>query len=45
MTNVPKKAFLVSNVSSIISQEIPTKYKEPGCPTIFKVIWDQGFRD
>jgi len=39
-TNVPKKAFLASNVSSIISH-IPAKYKDPGCPTIFIVIGDQ----
>ena len=41
MTNVPKKAFLASNVSSIISCQIPAKYKDPGCPTISIVIGDQ----
>jgi len=40
-TNVPKKAFLASNVSSIISHHIPAKYKDSGCPTISIVIGDQ----
>lgn len=40
-TNVPKKAFLASNVSSIISNQIPVKYKDPGCPTISIVIGDK----
>ena len=43
-TNVPKKAFLASNVSSIISCQIPTKYKDLGCPTISVVIGDQIIR-
>jgi len=33
-TNVPKRAFLTSNVSSIISNQMPLKCKDPGCPTI-----------
>ncbi|XP_077222173.1 uncharacterized protein LOC143856016 [Tasmannia lanceolata] len=33
-TNVPKKAFLAANVSSILSQQMVAKYKDPGCPTI-----------
>ncbi|XP_074373766.1 uncharacterized protein LOC141714128 [Apium graveolens] len=37
-TNIPKKAFLTSQVSSILSNEIPVKYKDPGCPTISCVI-------
>jgi len=37
-TNVPKRAFLTSNVSSIISNQIPLKCKDPGCPTISIVV-------
>ncbi|KAM7488802.1 hypothetical protein LguiB_026286 [Lonicera macranthoides] len=33
-TNVPKKAFLAKQASSIIQCKIPIKYKNPGCPTI-----------
>ncbi|KAM7484084.1 hypothetical protein LguiA_000093 [Lonicera macranthoides] len=33
-TNVPKKAFLTEQASSIIQCKIPIKYKDPGCPTI-----------
>jgi len=40
-TNIPNKAFLASNVSSIIPHHIPAKYKDPGCPTISIVIGDQ----
>ena len=40
-TNVLKKAFLALNVSSIISHQIPAKYKDPGCPTISIAIGDQ----
>jgi len=32
--NVPKKVYLVSNISEIISSLIPIKYKDQGCPTI-----------
>ncbi|XP_077210832.1 uncharacterized protein LOC143846285 [Tasmannia lanceolata] len=34
ITNVPKKAFLAANISSILSQQMVAKYKDPGCPTI-----------
>jgi len=37
-TNVPKRAFLTSNVSSIISHQMPLKCKDPGCPTISIVV-------
>ncbi|XP_074342692.1 uncharacterized protein LOC141680335 [Apium graveolens] len=37
-TYVSKKAFLTSHVSSILSNQIPVKYKDPGCPTISSVI-------
>jgi hypothetical protein len=33
-TNVPKKAFLTEQVSSILQYKMPIKYKDPGCPTI-----------
>ena len=36
--HVQKKAFLTENVSSIIQQNTPLKYKDPGCPTITCVI-------
>jgi len=39
--NVPKKAFLASNVSSIISHQIPAKHKDRGYPTSSIVIVDQ----
>ena len=32
--NVNKKAFLTEQVSAIIGNKIPVKYKDPGCPTI-----------
>ena len=34
MTNVPKKVFLATNISELLSGPIPIKYKDPGCPTI-----------
>ena len=37
-TNVPKRAFLTEQVSSILQQKVPVKYKDPGCPTIPCVI-------
>jgi len=43
-TSVPKKAFLASTASSIISHQISVKYKDHGCPTISIVIGDQLFR-
>jgi uncharacterized coiled-coil protein SlyX len=39
-TNVPKKAFLTEQVSSIIQCKIPVKFKDPGCPTIACMIGD-----
>jgi hypothetical protein len=39
-TNVPKKAFLTEQVSSILQCKIPIKYKDPGCPTIPCMIGD-----
>jgi len=35
------KAFLASNVSSIISRQILAKYKDSGCPTISIVMGEQ----
>ena len=31
--NVPKKVFLATNISEILSGPIPVKYKDLGCPT------------
>lgn len=36
--NVQKKAFLIEQVSAIIQQNSPLKYKDPRCPTISCVI-------
>ncbi|XP_026451885.1 uncharacterized protein LOC113352256 [Papaver somniferum] len=36
--SVHKKAFLTQQVSSIISQKYPVKFKDPGCPTVTCVI-------
>jgi hypothetical protein len=36
--NVPKKAFLTEQVSSILQCKLPIKYKDPGCPTISCMI-------
>ena len=33
-TNVPKKVFLATNISELLSGLIPVKYKDPGCSTI-----------
>ena len=33
-TNVLKKVFLTINISEQLSNQIPIKYKDPGCPTI-----------
>ena len=33
-TNVPKKVFLATNISELLSGLIPVKYKDPACPTI-----------
>jgi len=37
-TNIPKKVFLVNNISKLLSGLIPIKYKDPGCPTIACII-------
>jgi hypothetical protein len=37
-TNVPKKAYLMEQVSSILQCKLPIKYKDPGCPTIACMI-------
>ena len=39
-THVPKKAFLISHVSSILSNQVLVKYKDLGFPAIFYVIGD-----
>ena len=36
--NVPKKVFQTDNVDSILTNSMPMKYKEPGCPTISCII-------
>ena len=33
-TNVPKKIFLATNISELLSNQAPIKYKDLGCPTI-----------
>ena len=33
-TNVPKKVFLATNTSELLSSPISVKYKDTGCPTI-----------
>ena len=40
-TNVPKKAFLIEQVSSIIQNKYPVKCKDPGSPTISCRIGDR----
>ncbi|XP_030923240.1 uncharacterized protein LOC115950136 [Quercus lobata] len=40
-TNVPKKAFLIEQVSSIIQNKYPVKCKDPGSPTISCRIEDR----
>ena len=32
--NVPKKVFLATNISELLSNQIPVKYKDPSYPTI-----------
>jgi hypothetical protein len=39
-TNVPKKAFLIEQVSFILQYKMLVKYKHPGCPTIACKIGD-----
>jgi hypothetical protein len=36
--NVPKKAYLTEQVSSILQCKLPIKYKDLGCPTISCMI-------
>ena len=36
--NVPKKVFLTSNISELLTKPIPVKYKDPGSPTISCII-------
>ena len=33
-TNVPKKVFLATNISELLSGPIPVKNKDPSCPII-----------
>jgi len=33
-TNVPKKVFLATNISELLSNQITIKYKDSGCPTL-----------
>ncbi|XP_022865447.1 uncharacterized protein LOC111385297 [Olea europaea var. sylvestris] len=40
---VKKTAFLTEQVSAVIEQRIPPKYKDPGCPTISCVIGNHEF--
>jgi len=40
-TSVLRTAFLTSSASFIIFHQIPVKYRDPICPTISIVIWDQ----
>ena len=37
-TNVPKKVFLATNISELLYNQIPVKYKDTGCPFIFHTI-------
>ena len=37
-TNVPKKVFLATNISELLTNQIPVKYKDPSCPTISCII-------
>jgi len=37
-TNIPKKVFLATNISELLSGSIPVKYKDPGCPIIACII-------
>jgi hypothetical protein len=38
--NVKKTAFLTEQVSALIQHKIPSKYKDPGCPTISCIMGD-----
>ena len=35
---MPKKVFLTTNISELLSSSIPIKYKDPDCPTIACII-------
>jgi len=37
-TNMPKKVFLATNISEVLSNQIHVKYKDPDCPTISCII-------
>ena len=37
-TIVPKKIFLATNISELLSNQIPVKYKDSDCPTISYTI-------
>ena len=37
-TNVPKKVFLASSISELLTGLIPVKYKDPGSPTSSSII-------
>ena len=41
--HVKKTAFLTEQVSAVIEQKTPPKYKDPGCPTISCYIGTQFF--
>ncbi|XP_042991370.1 uncharacterized protein LOC122318232, partial [Carya illinoinensis] len=41
--HVKKTAFLTKQVSALIKQRIPPKYKDPGCPTIACCIGNHEF--
>ncbi|XP_038978648.1 uncharacterized protein LOC120108978 [Phoenix dactylifera] len=41
--HVKKTAFLTEQVSALIEQRIPPKYKDPGCPTISCIIGNHEF--
>ncbi|XP_062114286.1 uncharacterized protein LOC133825345 [Humulus lupulus] len=41
--HVKKTAFLTEQLSAVIEQKTPQKYKDPGCPTISCQIWTHEF--
>ena len=40
--NVKKTTFLMEQVSALLLHKTPSKYKDPGCPTISRIIGDHG---
>lgn len=42
--NVKKTVFLTEQVSAVIEQRVPPKYKDPGCPTVSCIIGSHEFR-